>query len=415
MNVFGFPVSIFRKRVHYFGMAVPERSVLRLANSTLAELQFAWILTIKIAVPICAGVASTGSRGKAVPLSPSGIRPAMDHDGSQRYQALLVGHNGDGGSAYELMVAEALADKFDLSRYTLDFRKWGVLKYVTAPLEFSAMLRVLKNSPNYAVAVKTFTAALLNPRRQPPSIVIVHHLGASPHLIYSVAEKYILQQIPKAKAVVVVSEYWKRYLLQRGLTNVYTIYNAFKVQEFGFTTQEIESFKRRYDLVGKPIIYVGNYAADKGTKESSEALKDLDVHLVASGRAGQGRSRMKCLFLERRDYLCLLAASTVAITMSQFTEGWCRTAHEAMLCGTPVIGSGQGGMGELLESGGQTICRDFRSLKGLVEGLLANEEKREELGRKGREFARQFTVERFQAEWVDLVTKICTAPLELLQ
>ena len=45
----------------------------------------------------------------------------------------------------------------------------------------------------------------------------------------------------------------------------------------------------------------------------------------------------------------LLQAASVAVTMSKFNEGWCRTAHEAMLCKTPVVGSGMGGMGELLE------------------------------------------------------------------
>ena len=57
------------------------------------------------------------------------------------------------------------------------------------------------------------------------------------------------------------------------------------------------------------------------------------------------------LSLNYKEYLCLLKASSVVVTMSKFKEGWCLTAHEAMLCKTPVIGSGKGGMRELLEGG----------------------------------------------------------------
>jgi glycosyltransferase involved in cell wall biosynthesis len=324
----------------------------------------------------------------------------------------MIDYNvGDGGSSYELMVSEALSGAFDLSRYTLDFRKWGKLKYVAAPLEFVRTRRILARHPDHAVAIKTFLAALLNPRLQ-RSIVILHHLGGSANPIYSALERYIetyiLEQIRTAHAVVVVSEYWRRYLSHQGLRNVRKIYNAFKVQEFDFTGQEIEGFKKRYGLLGKPIIYMGNHRGSKGVDDTFEVLRDLDVHFVASGHPGPTRSCIKCFLFERRDYLRLLAASEVAVTMSQFEEGWCRTAHEAMLCGTPVLGSGRGGMRELLESGGQIICDDFRSLRGLVEALLGNKERRAELGWKGYEFASQFTYERFRLEWIALVTNVLT-------
>ena len=62
--------------------------------------------------------------------------------------------------------------------------------------------------------------------------------------------------------------------------------------------------------------------------------------------------------------------------MSKFQEGWCRTAHEAMLLKTPVVGSGFGGMSELLEGGGQIICDNFNDLKEKIEYLLGNHEAR---------------------------------------
>ena len=56
--------------------------------------------------------------------------------------------------------------------------------------------------------------------------------------------------------------------------------------------------------------------------------------------------------------------------MSRFLEGWNRTAHEATLLGTTVIGSGKGGMRELLEKSNQIICSEFGNLKDTVVDVL---------------------------------------------
>lgn len=78
------------------------------------------------------------------------------------------------------------------------------------------------------------------------------------------------------------------------------------------------------------------------------------------------------LMLPFEEYRLLLAASDIVITMSLFKEGWNRVAHEAVLCGTPVIGSGKGGMEELLVMSGQTICTSFEDLPHHVNRLLKN-------------------------------------------
>ena len=131
------------------------------------------------------------------------------------------------------------------------------------------------------------------------------------------------------------------------------------------------------------------------------SLKDMEVHLVTSGRKEVDLPILN-LNLDYRDYLLLLKSSSVVITMSKFKEGWNRTAHEAMLCKTPVIGSGLGGMRELLEGGNQIICEDFSDLKEQVSYALDHPE----MGEKGFEFARQFTVERFNDEWVRLIERV---------
>jgi glycosyltransferase involved in cell wall biosynthesis len=59
--------------------------------------------------------------------------------------------------------------------------------------------------------------------------------------------------------------------------------------------------------------------------------------------------------------------------MSKFLEGWNRTAHEAILVGTPVVGSGQGGMLELLEKSNQKVVTNFSDLDEIVSKILCEE------------------------------------------
>ena len=96
----------------------------------------------------------------------------------------------------------------------------------------------------------------------------------------------------------------------------------------------------------------------------------------------------------------------MVLSMSKFKEGWCRTAHEALLCKVPVIGSGSGGMKELLEGGRQIICQNFNGLKEKVEYLLNHPEARRKMGEDGYNFAKNFTQEKFEKDWVNLVKNI---------
>lgn len=89
---------------------------------------------------------------------------------------------------------------------------------------------------------------------------------------------------------------------------------------------------------------------------------------------------------------------------SSFKEGWCRTAHEAMLCKTPVVGSGMGGMRELLEGRKQIICSVLSNLKEYVEYAMSDST----IGKSGYSFASQeyFSLEFFKNKWVDLINAL---------
>jgi glycosyltransferase involved in cell wall biosynthesis len=205
--------------------------------------------------------------------------------------------------------------------------------------------------------------------------------------------------IRRCDHVVVIAKYWENYMNERGVHNVKVIYHGLDLMDFQFPVSEIEEFKKKYNLSEKPIIYLGNCQEGKGVQEAYECLKDLPYHLVTSGKK-ELEIPARHLELAYREYLLLLKSASVVLTMSKFLEGWNITAHEAMLCRTPVIGSGTGGMRELLEGGNQIICEDFTQLSESVDHALKN---RDRLGNDGHIFAKSLDFERFQNEWINLV------------
>lgn len=195
----------------------------------------------------------------------------------------------------------------------------------------------------------------------------------------------------KLSKLVVISKYWQDYFYHLGFKNIETVYCGFDKSEFMVDQNLAADLRNRINPGDKKIVYIGNSQKKKGADKVYAALKERqDILLVTSGNKDVD---LPCLNLDlnRKEYLALLNLSDVVITFSQFKEGWNRVAHEAMMMGVPVIGSGFGGMGELLSGGGQKIVTDLSYLNSTLGEVLEDKE----IGMQGREFAMTFTRERF--------------------
>ena len=84
--------------------------------------------------------------------------------------------------------------------------------------------------------------------------------------------------------------------------------------------------------------------------------------------------------------------------MSRFLEGWNRTAHEATILGTTVIGSGKGGMKELLEKSNQIICSEFENLKDTVVDVLFENNN----CKLDKHFISTLNLENFKNNWLKI-------------
>jgi glycosyltransferase involved in cell wall biosynthesis len=194
-----------------------------------------------------------------------------------------------------------------------------------------------------------------------------------------------------------VADYWKDYFEKRGLKNIKVIYNYFDIQHYNVSENEVTNFKKKYNLTNKPIIYLGNSQYEKGTEDAYLSLKDFDYYLVTSGIPKLNLPVLN-LKLKFTEYLLLLKAASVTVLMSKFPEGWNRIAHESILMGTPVIGSGMGGMSELLKKSNQTICTNLTELPKLIEQLV----KTPTYMKNAVKYAREFTLESFEQDWLSI-------------
>jgi len=332
---------------------------------------------------------------------------------SQPAPLLVVRRQGleFGADVYEAMVAECLKRAFDVREVTVPRTgRTGMLHYLSAFSIYRQLSAELARRTDCRVCVCTIDAVV---GRLPPDarvIVIVHDFDFTMNRhkwLYRLLSGRILRRLRRADAVVVGSAYWESYLRERGVTHVYRIYSAFPVDQFNFSRAELAEFKDRLHLGDKPMVYVGGTGGKgKGIEESLRALEGLDVQFVATGRKPCPDVRVKALYLEYWDYLRLLTCCRVVLTLSQAKEGWCRIAHEAMLCKTPVIGSGTGGMTELLEGGRQLVLSDPVAIRTAVTEFISDARKRRLVGENGFAYARQFGIDRFERGWVQLMTQI---------
>jgi len=242
-------------------------------------------------------------------------------------------------------------------------------------------------------------------RKDAVEIGMLHHIYITEKmktLKGKVSLKVLKRRLRGLDMVVTVSKFWADFLDGIGCREVRVIYNAFNPEEFVFGTEEVKNFLEKNGIPNdRPVVYIGYADRVKGVIDVFNALKDEEVTLVMTGPVTEEINiPVHWLYLNRKDYLLLLNACDVVVNMSKIEEGWSRVAHEALLCRTPVIGSGRGGMKELLEGGGQMICASISDLRDMVREVLGNKECYVE---KGFNYAKGFTHEIFVRKWRELL------------
>jgi glycosyltransferase involved in cell wall biosynthesis len=305
-----------------------------------------------------------------------------------------------GGMAYETDLERALTAAFPLH-----VRNVYPRRALSLPGRRVRQILAALPDPRWDVTVRGFLPALALGIRRPRGrqIVLIHHLdhSAVPHRTVSGRlEALFARSLRRADRLVVVAEHWKRDLSPIAPhLPVTVIHNGFDVDAYDVSDEDRRAFRARHGFDARPLIYLGNCQRAKGVVEAHEALRHAPYQLVTSGRR---EVELPCpnLELDEPGYRLLLASCDAAVALSRFREGWNRTAHEALLAGTPVVGVRAGGLGELLDGAGQLMVEGSTTLAPAVAAAL---DRRAELAERGRAFARAFTRQRFAAAWTALI------------
>lgn len=152
--------------------------------------------------------------------------------------------------------------------------------------------------------------------------------------------------------------------------------------------------KKELDLPHKLVLF--------GPNHLNLSLDELATQLGVADDIIQTRGEVD----EHRELVPIYNSADVFVHPSAY-EGWSVTTTEALACGTPVIATNRGGLGELATGYAYTI--DTPSEEQLAEALsrvLESPELQSELSKKSRERGQMFTWERTARETLEVIRDV---------
>jgi glycosyltransferase involved in cell wall biosynthesis len=318
----------------------------------------------------------------------------------------------DGATQYDLHVDNALREQTnDFSYIVQDIEDYKLFPRFLALIIFWLRAQYTLFFGRVDIAIVSPSMMLIYPKHV-SIICIAHHYDPSVfkglrRIYIKLSNWLFIFQSSRVAVVVSCSKYWSRYYEAKGFKNAITIFNGFDIKsmDHSIVTLDNSSVLQRFNLISKKYLHLGSYGIAKGQKMAVKCLKGYGLPLIATSSSKvllkddlQGIHFINANFNE---YNVLLKNAKAVICMSEFKEGWCRALHEAAIHGTPILGSGLGGMKELLEIGSfmpstvNTLSHDFDII--IKEGPLSED--------KVNSY-RAFTLEKFYEAWRRCVSEL---------
>ena len=175
-------------------------------------------------------------------------------------------------------------------------------------------------------------------------------------------------------------------------------------------------FRAKHGLASgeRVLMYAGGFYANKRVDRLVEACAGLDATLVAFGTDADGsRAKLEALAkargvrfralgrAPREEVLSAYRESDLLLLGSDF-EGYGLVLLEAMAAGLPFVSTPCGAAPRLAATGAGVLARDADAMREAVRALLADDARRAEMGRVGREAAKTFTWASIADEYLQL-------------
>jgi glycogen(starch) synthase len=243
-------------------------------------------------------------------------------------------------------------------------------------------------------------------RRRLPFIVTPFvHVGepGRDDVVINYVMPHQLEVLQDADAVIVQTDIEKRALARLGVKEGRLHRLGMGVDLDTVRGGEAQAFRRRYDLDGPVVTFLGVVTRDKGSFHLVRAMEQLwaqgsDAHLIIAGPQVDEfvrfyerlppATRENVLLLgpvlgqEKRD---LLAATDVFALPSRI-DSFGIVYLEAWAYGKPVIGARAGGVPDVIDAGEDGLLVEFGDESGLtaaIDTLLKRPERAQAMGRRG--------------------------------
>ncbi len=164
------------------------------------------------------------------------------------------------------------------------------------------------------------------------------------------------------------------------------------------TAEAIAAARVRYQLPERFVLHVGNIDARKDLTTLAEACAGAGVPLVVTGRvlwgAGAPAGVLAIGHVPAGDLPALYGAATVVGYASRY-EGFGLPPVEAMACGAAVVSTPVPSVEEVVGPGAETFRPgDTEGLTRLLRDLIADDDRRAELARRGAGLVGELTWHR---------------------
>lgn len=265
-------------------------------------------------------------------------------------------------------------------------------------------------------------------------ILSVHNEMFAPEKITEVEGKTCIANVSK---IITVSKYIKNTIIKRfpeAAEKTEAVYSGVDLTQFHPPWTEMGQQSRKimrhafHIQKKKVILFVGRLSKVKGTHILLQALPEIikehpDAVFVFVGSKWFGDDRVNkyvkhlyilsamykehvifTKFIPPKEIPALYSMADLFVCSSQWQEPLARVHYEAMAAGLPIITTNRGGNPEVIDEGenGQ-IVYDFKNphaYADMINDLLSNSEKREQMGRSGR------TKVELNFDWNHVVTNL---------
>lgn len=269
-----------------------------------------------------------------------------------------------------------------------------------------------------------FTNFVRHPLRRGRSVVSIYdasflrHPEAAEPANLAYLNRHVRETARRADAFLTISEFSKQEIVEQlsiDPSRVHVVYPGLDHARQAASKEDIVLTRAALGLTRPYLLMVSTVEPRKNIPflvEVFDRLHDFDGDLAIAGMRGwryepilgamrnaRRADRIRYLDYVKEEHLPGLYAGAELFVFPSLYEGFGFPPLEAMSCGTAVVSSDGGSLGEALGHGAEILSSfDLDAWAACIRALLADETRREGLARKGKEQAARYT-------WADHVEK----------